>query len=69
MLHDEGWRTLRASEDPAFPGEGGMRLLCCPGLPPFPKENIQADTDVSVERSTRLFMEQVEMKSGGNKQM
>lgn len=48
---------------------GGMRLLCCPGLPLFPKENIQADTDVTVERSTRLFMEQVEMKSGGNKQM
>lgn len=62
MLHDEGWRMLGASEAQPFPGEEGMRPLCCPGLPLLPGENIQADTDVTVERSTRLFMEQVEMK-------
>lgn len=50
-------------------GEEGTSLRCCPGLPAVPGECVQADRDVTAERNTRLFMEQVKMRSAGNKQM
>lgn len=68
MLHDEGWRMLRASETHPFPEERSVnsRLYCCLGLPGFPRENIQRDVDAAKERHGKLFIEQVK-RSGGAK--
>lgn len=68
LLHDEGWRMLRASETHPFPEERGVnsRLYCCLGLPGFPRENIQRDVDAAKERHGKLFIEQVK-RSGGAK--
>lgn len=46
------------------------RLYCCPGLPGFPRENIQRGIDVAEKRHAVLFIEQVkrrgeERKRGG----
>lgn len=36
--------------------------FCYPGLPGFPRENIQGDTNVMEERHTELFIEQVKRR-------
>ena len=57
LLHDEGWRMLRASEAHPFPRETGAnsRLYGCPGLPGFPGENNQRGIDAE-ERQVELFI-------------
>lgn len=41
---------------------------CCPGLPGFPRENIQGDMDVMEERHTELFIEQVKRRVEGRRE-
>lgn len=61
----------------AGPGRGGNETALLPRPASPPRGNIQADTDVTVERSARLFMEQVrreradvnENNDGGSQQM
>lgn len=43
------------------------KLRCCPGLPDFPWEDIQGDTDVVEERHAELFI--VQVKRRGEKRM
>lgn len=54
-----GPARLRCSQ-----GKGGNE----PRLPDIPEDHIQADRDVTVERNTWLFMEQVKMRRRMRKQ-
>lgn len=59
----------RSGPAPLPGGREGTSLHRCPGLPAVPEENVQADRDVTAERNARLFLELLEMRSGGNKRM